>query len=187
MAEALILDSEAINALANPTQRGAPALRARAIARVAYERGALVRIPAPVLAEVSRGGRLDAPINHFLNRDVARVVDLTRPIAQRSGALLAAARMSSAHAVDAFVVSTALEFEHALIATGDPKDIKRLAPTIRRSLSWSFERRASQQAVAGRRPHVIVTCDLQSLARGEVPRARSSPPVTSRFADAAAA
>jgi len=127
MAEALILDSEAINALANPTQRGALALRARAIARVAHERGALVRIPSPVLAEVSRGGRLDAPINLFLNRDIARVVELTRSIAQRAGALLAAARMSSTHAVDAFVVATALEFERALVASGDPKDIKRLA------------------------------------------------------------
>jgi hypothetical protein len=127
LAEALILDSEAINALANPAQRGALAVRARAIARVAHERGALVRVPSPVLAEVCRGGRLDAPINQFLSRDVVRVVDLTRAIAQRAGSLLAAARMSSAHAVDAFVVATALEFELALIASGDLKDIKRLA------------------------------------------------------------
>lgn len=127
MAEALILDSEAINALANPAERGALALRARAIARVAHERGALVRIPSPVLAEVCRGGRMDAPLNQLLNRDVVRIVDLTRSIAQRAGALLSAARMASTHAVDAFVVATALEFERALIATGDPKDIKRLA------------------------------------------------------------
>ncbi len=127
MAEALILDSEALNALANPAQRGVLALRARAIARVAHERGALVRVPSPVLAEVCRGGRLDAPINQFLSRDVVRVVELTRTIAQRAGSLLAAARMSSAHAVDAFVVATALEFELALIASGDLKDIKRLA------------------------------------------------------------
>lgn len=127
MAEALILDSEAINALANPNQRGSLALRARAIARVAHERGALVRVPSPVLAEVCRGSRLDAAVNHFLNRDVARVVDLTRPIAQRAGSLLAAARMSSTHAIDAFVVATALEFEQALIASADAKDIKRLA------------------------------------------------------------
>jgi predicted nucleic acid-binding protein len=127
LAEALILDSEALNALANPAQRGVLALRARAIARVAHERGALVRVPSPVLAEVCRGGRLDAPINQFLSRDVVRVVELTRSIAQRAGSLLAAARMSSAHAVDAFVVATALEFELALIASGDLKDIKRLA------------------------------------------------------------
>jgi predicted nucleic acid-binding protein len=127
VAEALILDSEAINALANPTQRGSLTLRARAIARIAHERGALVRVPSPVLAEVCRGGRFDAAINHFLSRDVVRVVELTRPIAQRAGSLLAAARMSSAQAIDAFVVATALEFEQAHIASGDIKDIKRLA------------------------------------------------------------
>ena len=127
MAEALILDSEALNALANPTERGALALRARAIARIAHERGALVRVPSPVLAEVCRGGRLDAAVNHFLNREAVRVVELTRQIAQRAGSLLTIARMSSANAVDAFVVSTALEFELALIATGDPKDLKRLS------------------------------------------------------------
>lgn len=127
MAEALILDSEALNALANPNQRAALALRARAIARVAHQRGALVRVPSPVLAEVCRGGPLDAAINLFLNRDVAKIVDLSRPIAQRAGALLAAARMSSAHAVDAFVVAVALEFDLSVIASGDPKDIKRLA------------------------------------------------------------
>jgi hypothetical protein len=127
VAEALILDSEALNALANPTQRGSLALRARAIARVAHQRGALVRVPSPVLAEVYRGGPLDAAINHFLNRDFAKVVDLSKPIAQRAGSLLAAARMSSAHVVDAFVVAIALEFDFSVIASGDPKDIKRLA------------------------------------------------------------
>jgi len=127
LAEALILDSEALNALANPTERGALALRARAIARIAHERGALVRVPSPVLAEVCRGGRLDAAVNQFLNREAVRVVELTRQIAQRAGSLLTIARMSSANAVDAFVVSTALEFELALIATGDPKDLKRLS------------------------------------------------------------
>ena len=127
MAEALILDSEALNALANPTERGALALRARAIARIAHERGALVRVPSPVLAEVCRGGRLDTAVNQFLNREAVRVVELTRQIAQRAGSLLTIARMSSANAVDAFVVSTALEFELALIATSDPKDLKRLS------------------------------------------------------------
>ena len=127
MAEALILDSEALNALANPTQRGAVALRARAIARVTHQRGALVRVPSPVLVEVCRGGPLDAGINHFLNRDFAKVVDLSRPIAQRAGSLLATARILSAHAIDAFVVAVALEFDISVIATADPKDIKRLA------------------------------------------------------------
>src|SRR6186713_117228 len=109
MAEALILDSEALNALANPTERGSLTLRARAIARVAHERGALLRVPAPVLAEVCRAPRLDAAVNTLLNRQAIQVADLTRSIAQRAGTLLAKARMSSSNAIDAFVVATALE------------------------------------------------------------------------------
>jgi predicted nucleic acid-binding protein len=131
VAEALILDSEAFNALVNSSGRGSLGLRARAIARVAHERGALVRVPAPVLAEVCRGGRFDAAVNQFLNRDAVKVVDLTRLIAQRAVSLLTAARMSSVHAIDAFVVATALEFGAAVIASGDPKDLRRLSAPYR--------------------------------------------------------
>ncbi len=126
MAEALVLDSEAVNALARASQRAVLEDRARAILALAHERRALVRIPAPVLGEVCRGPRFDAAINHLLNQNGILVLDLTRPIAQRAGLLLADARMSSANAVDAFVVASALEFDTAIIATGDPKDIRRL-------------------------------------------------------------
>jgi hypothetical protein len=67
MAEALILDAEAVNALAYPSKRAALARRASAILRLAYERRALVRIPAPVLAEVCRGTKQDAPVNLLLS------------------------------------------------------------------------------------------------------------------------
>jgi hypothetical protein len=42
--------------------------------------------------------------------------------------------MSSLNAVDAFVVAAALDFDKAIIATGDPTDIRRLAAR-HRSLS----------------------------------------------------
>ena len=131
MAEALILDSEALNALANPAARGSLAMRARAIAQVAQERGALVRVPAPVLAEVCRGSRFDAAVNVVLNRGAIVVADLTREIAQRAGALLTRSRMSSENAIDAFVVATALEFDTAVIASGDAADLARLAAPYR--------------------------------------------------------
>jgi hypothetical protein len=131
LAEALILDSEALNALANPTGRGSLTVRARAIAQVAHERGALVRVPSPVLAEVCRGSRFDAAVNLVLNRSAIAVADLTREIAQRAGALLARTRMSSANAIDAFVVATALEFDSAVIASGDAADLTRLAAPYR--------------------------------------------------------
>lgn len=131
MAEALILDAEAVNALARPSDRNVLTARASAILRVAYDRRALVRIPAPVLAEVCRGARYDAAINHLLNKPGVGVSELTRVVAQRAGHLLARLELSSAHAVDAFVVATALQFDTALIATGDPDDIRRLAAPYR--------------------------------------------------------
>jgi predicted nucleic acid-binding protein len=131
VAEALILDSEAVNALAHAAERGAHALRARAIARVAYERGALVRVPAPVLAEVCRGPRFDAAVNRLFKREAIRVTELTREIAQRAGALLEKTRLGSTNAIDAFVVATALEFESSVIATGDTSDLRRLSASYR--------------------------------------------------------
>lgn len=127
MAEALILDAEAVNALAAPSTRRVLGDRASAILTLAYERRALVRIPAPVLAEVCRGPRYDAAINQLLNNPGVRVEDLTREIARNAGHMLARLKLSSAHAVDAFVVATALLFDTAVIATGDPRDIQRLA------------------------------------------------------------
>lgn len=127
MAEALILDSEAINSLANPDARGASALRTRAILQAARESSGIVRVPAPVLAEVCRSARLDAAINHVLSSKGIVVAPLTSETARRAGHLLAKARLSSAHAVDAFVVSTALEYSDALIATGDLADMQKLS------------------------------------------------------------
>ncbi len=92
---------------------------------------ALVRVPAPVLAEVCRGGGVDAGVNHVLHGHGIAVVELTATMARRAGALLARAKLGSAHAVDAFVVATALEFSSAVIATHDPDDIGRLASRFR--------------------------------------------------------
>ena len=131
MAEALILDAEAVNALAQPTARRALAGRASAILELAYDRRALVRIPAPVLAEVCRGVRYDAAINQLLGNPGVVVSELTRGIAQQAGHLLGRLKLSSARAVDAFVVATALQFDTAVIATGDQDDIRRMAAPFR--------------------------------------------------------
>jgi len=127
VAEALILDSEAVNALARPSERRVLAERASAVLRLAHEKHALVRIPAPVLAEVCRGVKYDSAINQLLNNPGVRIFELSRASAQRAGHLLARAKLSSSHVIDAFVVATALQFERAVIATGDPDDIRRLA------------------------------------------------------------
>jgi predicted nucleic acid-binding protein len=127
MAEALILDSEAVNALAQPAARRVLAERAAAILRIAHQKRALIRVPAPVLAEVCRAVRYDSAINHLLKNPGVRVVELDRAAAQQAGHMLARLKLSSAHAVDAFVVATAAQFDTAVIATGDPEEIRRLA------------------------------------------------------------
>jgi predicted nucleic acid-binding protein len=127
MAETIVLDAEALNALANPHERASLFARARSIVAVTHATGGLVRVPAAVLAEVCRGPRHDAAINRLLNTRAILVADLTRTIAQHAGYLLARLKLGSAHAVDAFVVATAAQFPAAVIATGDPKDIRRLA------------------------------------------------------------
>ena len=127
MAQALILDSEAIHALAQPSARGVLQLRARAILQVAYEQRAVVCVPAPVLAEVCRGSQRDALIERVLNGRGIGVVDLTAACARRAGALLERAKLDSSHAIDAFVVAVAMQFASAVIATGDPHDLRRLA------------------------------------------------------------
>jgi len=75
--------------------------------------------------------RFDAAVNLLLNRGAIVVTDLTREISQRAGALLTRTRMSSANAIDAFVVATALEFDAAVIASGDTADLARLAAPYR--------------------------------------------------------
>jgi len=127
MVEALILDSEAVNALAKPKTRGARAQRASAILRLSYQKRALVRVRAPVLAEVCRGVRYDSAVNHLLNNPGVRVVEFTRTTAQQAGHMLTRLKLLSAHAIDAFVVATPLQLDTAVIATADPKDIQRLA------------------------------------------------------------
>lgn len=138
MVRALILDSEALNALARASERPVLAQRARAILRVAYDERALVRVPAPVLAELCRGSPADAAVNRILNGRGIVVVELAANAARRAGALLARARLGSAHAVDAFVVATALEFGSSVIATGDPDDIGRLSAGFRDVRSFAI-------------------------------------------------
>lgn len=127
MAGTLILDSEAVNALAFERERAVLTLRARAILAIALEENALVRIPAPVLAEVARGARRTAAVQRVVRGRGIEVVPLDASMARAAGALLEKARLPSTHAVDAFVVAAAMAFGSAVIATGDPDDIARLA------------------------------------------------------------
>ena len=131
MAKALILDAEALNALAHAASRPSLAERAHAVLVVAREENALVRVPAPVLAETCRSVALDAAVQRILNGRGIGVVELSAGGARHAGLLLARAKLSSAHTVDAFVVATAACYESAIIATHDPDDLTRLAAGLR--------------------------------------------------------
>jgi predicted nucleic acid-binding protein len=138
VAQVLVLDAEALSALAHATVRAVAAQRARAILTVAHAHDALVRVPAPVLAEVCRGGARDAAVERVLDGRGIRVVDLTARIARHAGALLGAAKLDSRHAVDAFVVATAASFGSAMIATHDTDDLRRLAARLPSVRVWAI-------------------------------------------------
>lgn len=116
----LILDSGGVLALA----RGDP--KARSIVRAATERGFLVAIPAPVVAEVHRGGRRDAAVDRVLTA-VDMVIPTSETVARRAGELLGAAGLDDP--VDAIVVAEALASLPAMILTSDSGDVRRLLET----------------------------------------------------------
>lgn len=124
---ALILDSEALSALARPRDDPGRHERVRAAARVAQRRWEPVRVPSAVLLELYRGGGRDETIDAELGRGYARVVTTGVRIARTAGHLLAAIGAGSELAVDALVVATAIRLGGGLILTHDPVDLRRLA------------------------------------------------------------
>jgi predicted nucleic acid-binding protein len=126
VARHLILDSEALSALASSSRDHKAAKRAQAVLTSAHRAGALIRIPASVLVEAYRGRSADAAVDHVLSR-IGAVVPIDRGIARVAGALLATHRLDSCHAVDATVVATAVRLGGGVIATHDPDDFRRLA------------------------------------------------------------
>jgi hypothetical protein len=122
----VVLDSEAVSALAAPRERAAAARRAHAVLTEAARRNALVRIPSPVLAEVYRGSKRDAGVDRIVGRG-NRIVPLDHRIARTAGALLGRDHLDSCHVVDASVVATAVRLGGAVVLTGDADDLESLA------------------------------------------------------------
>ncbi|MGH9024340.1 MAG: PIN domain-containing protein, partial [Acidimicrobiia bacterium] len=112
---ALILDSEALSALANPRVDPERHERVRAAMRSAAGRREPVRVPSAVLVEVYRGRGFDEPIDRELGRGFARVITTGVRIARQAGHLLADAGCGSESAVDALIVATAVRLGGGLI------------------------------------------------------------------------
>ena len=122
MARALILDSEAVSALAQ--KRRGMAERLTAAQRSDYR----VLIPSVVLAEVASGAASDAAIWHILGR--IPTVPLTDEASMRAGALRSRAEESRRKrrdlTVDAVVASTAIELAPSVVITADTHDFELL-------------------------------------------------------------
>jgi predicted nucleic acid-binding protein len=130
----LILDGEALSALARPRRSPLRHQRVRAALRSAERRRAEVRVPSAVLLELDRGGGTDEPIDQELGRGYARVVTTGLRIARIAGHLLAEASRGSDLAIDALVVATAIRLGGGVILTHDPADLELLSvnyPNVR--------------------------------------------------------
>lgn len=130
----LVLDAEALSALARPDGDRSRHERVRAALRSAERRNSPVLVPAAVLLELYRGAGTDERVDLVLARGFARVVTTGARMARIAGHLLARAGRGSEMAVDALVVATAVRFGGGLILTHDADDLDVLAagqPQIR--------------------------------------------------------
>lgn len=122
LARVLILDSEAVSALAEQRKGMVERLAA---AREAEHR---VLIPTVVLAEVATGAPTDAAIWHVLGR--IATVDLPQSVSMRAGTLRARAdsvrRKKRDLTVDAIVAATAVELAPSVVITADKPDLELL-------------------------------------------------------------
>ena len=122
MARVLILDSEAVSALAQKRKGMAERLAA------AQQADHRVLVPAVVLAEVATGAPTDAAIWHVLGR--IPTLDLPEGVAMRAGALRARAervrRKKRDLTVDAIVAATAVELAPSVVLTADTSDVELL-------------------------------------------------------------
>lgn len=122
VARVLILDTEAVSALA--TKRKGMAERLAAAQQADHR----VLIPAVVLAEVAAGAPSDASIWHVLGK--IPTLDLPQGVAMRAGALRSRAervrRKKRDLTVDAIVAATAVELAPSVVITADKSDLELL-------------------------------------------------------------
>jgi predicted nucleic acid-binding protein len=128
----LLLDGEGLSAIAHgPT---ATRDKVRALITVIRSRELPVGTVAAVLAEVVRGRPADAGLFAGVRRERVEVYPVETRVGVRAGQLLGKIRGGSEMAIDALIVAVADLAGGAIIATTDPKDLKRLAAYAERVL-----------------------------------------------------
>ena len=123
---ALVLDTRALEAIADPKVDIQAARRMRDMLKSAVRLGIPVRVPTAVLAEAYRGTAADATIDRVLGLGISSITT-GRATARQAGSLRYRDRLDSCHTVDALVVATAIRLGGGIVATGDPDDLRHLA------------------------------------------------------------
>jgi predicted nucleic acid-binding protein len=121
-AAGIVLDAGALIALDRGEKRMIALLR-RALAQ-----GRAFRVPAGVVGQAWRDGRVQVTLARFLRSEEVEIVPLDEHLARSCGELCGA--VNSADVIDASVVILARE-RRDLIVTSDPNDLRRLDPGAR--------------------------------------------------------
>ena len=115
----IVLDSGALIALDRGDKRMI-ALLHRALAQ-----GRTFRVPAGVVGQVWRDGRIQVTLARFLRSEEVEIISLDEQLARSCGELCGAAHASDI--IDASVVILARERRDAIV-TSDPDDLRHLDP-----------------------------------------------------------
>lgn len=130
MSRCVVLDSEALVALAG--RPGRRSLEVRAALRAAVRLRREVVVPSVILAELYRGSRHNSLVDACLSRETGiQVRDTDRPLARIVGGVLAFAQAGSEHLADAHVIAVAVELGGGLALTTDAEDLSRLAASYK--------------------------------------------------------
>ena len=116
----IVLDAGALIALDRGDKRMI-ALLQRSLAQ-----GRAFRVPAGVVGQAWRDGRVQSTLARFLRSEEVQVIALDEQLARACGELCGAT--NSPDVIDASVVILA-RLRRDIIITSDPKDLRRLDPT----------------------------------------------------------
>jgi predicted nucleic acid-binding protein len=123
---ALILDTRALEVIADRQADPHAARRMQSMLTSAARLGVPVRVPAAVLAEAYRGTAADAAVDRVLGHGI-RPVTTGQAMARLAGGLRHRDHLDSCHTVDALVIAAAVRLGGGIVATGDPGDLASLA------------------------------------------------------------
>ena len=119
-ASGIVLDAGALIALDRGDKRMI-ALLQRALAQ-----GRMFRVPAGVVGQAWRNGRVQATLARFLRSEEVQIIPLDEQLARSCGELCGAT--NSPDVIDASVVILAKERRDPIV-TSDPNDLRRLDPS----------------------------------------------------------